>query len=78
MVRFVHVLQKQNILSAAIRFFGGQIPNFGEFKKSLSLQSDFLRLVLMESQLPALQVKFVSTHLTWVAADQLESSLNIC
>lgn len=50
-------------------FFGGQIPNFGEFKKCLSLQSDFSRLVLMESQLPALQVKFVSTHLTWVVAD---------
>lgn len=78
MVRFVHGLQKQYILRAAVKFLRGKIPNFGDFKKSLSLQSDFSCLLLMESQSPALQVKFVSTHLTWVAADQLERSLTTC
>lgn len=74
-IGFVDVLENQYILNAAIRFFRGHIPNLGDLKKSLSLQSDFSGSLLMQSQLPALQVKFVSMYFTWGAAEQLESSL---
>lgn len=69
-ISFVYVLEKLHILSAAIRFLESKSQIWG-FLRSLSVSSLVSQVIADSESVPALQVKFVSASLTWVAADQV-------